>query len=106
MKESVPLPFVLSNCPFVPSDTFNLAMSTALSAIAAAVTASSSIFAAVIASFAILPSVTFKSVILIVVIAFVAKSSATIVPFTIFADVTVLSPGVRPSELISKFVGR
>ena len=43
---------------------------------------------------------------MIVVIAFVAKSSATIVPFTIFADVTVLSPGVRPSELISKLVGR
>ena len=55
------------------------------------------IFARVTALSASLPVVTFKSVILIVVTAFVAKSSATIVPSTIFADVTVLSPGVRPS---------
>ena len=46
------------------------------------------------------------SAIFAVVTASSAKSAATIVPFTIFADVTVLSPGVRPSELISKFVGR
>ena len=36
-----------------------------------------------------------------------AKSSSTIVPFTIFADVTVLSPGVISEvPLTSKFVGR
>ena len=93
----MPLPFVLSNCPFDPSDTFNLAISTELSAIAAAPTASSAISAAVIASSAILALVTASS----------AKSAATIVPFTIFADVTVLSPGVISEvPLTSKFVGR
>ena len=57
VKDNTPLPFVFNNCPAVPSDTFNLAMSTELSAIAAATTASSAMSAAIMASLAIFAEV-------------------------------------------------
>ena len=103
----MPLPFVLSSCPFDPSDTLNLAISTELSAIAAAPTASSAIRAEVIASSAIRAEVIASSAILAVVTASSARSAVTIVPSTIFADVTVSSPGTTEAPpFTSNCVGR